>query len=42
MLKIETHVFGSKDGYQTLSSSKGLKSTELSELDGLGWSDFRS
>ena len=37
MPQIETHVFGSKDGYETLSHSAGLSSIELAELDGLGF-----
>ena len=37
MTQIETHVFGSKDGYETLAHSSGLTSIELAELDGLGF-----
>ena len=37
MNQIETHVFGSKDGYETLAHSSGLTSIELAELDGLGF-----
>ena len=37
MTQIETHVFGSKDGYETLAHSSGLSPVELVELDGLGF-----